>query len=588
MSKWLPKMAGLVGFLLAGCLFVVAGGAMGPNVIETTPSHGRAASSGIHKVRHVVIIMQENRSFDSYFGTYPGADGIPRKNGVPTVCVPNLLTQQCVKPYLDHHDRNSGGPHQQLSAAADVDGGKVDGFIQQALSGRRNCADVTDPACTTGAAGQRQQAATEVMGHHDGTDIPNYWAYAKNFALQDHMFEPVQSWSLPSHLAMVSGWSAACGNPSNPMSCYSSLAATPNRTPRNPTPFGWTDITYLLDKHKVSWVYYLDGGAQQRAPRRQAASRGRRRGRARRARSGQRAGVPYIWNVLPGFVDVHQDHQDNNVQNLTNFYAAAKAGTLPAVCWIVPQPADSEHPPALVSRGQSYVTSLINAVMQSPDWESSAIFLTWDDWGGFYDHVVPPTADGEGYGLRVPGLVISPYARKGYIDHQTLSFDAYLKFIEDDFLGGQRLDPQTDGRPDPRPDVREDVPILGDLVKDFDFSRVPRPPLVLPTHPRTDLIKPLPGRVRQAAPPAALAAADRPQRGGDPAALPPHPPGGAAGTHSHPPSGAVDPARPRCAAGAAPRRRGGRGMMTPVACCLSHWSTVSSRHASLRPLGRVL
>jgi phospholipase C len=128
--------------------------------------------------------------------------------------------------------------------------------------------------------------------------------------------------------------------------------------------------------------------------------------------------------------------------------------------------------------------------MKSPTRASTAIFLAWDDWGGFYDHVVPPKVDQNGYGLRVPGLVISPYARKGYIDHQVLSFDAYLKFIEDDFLGGQRLVPRTDGRPDPRPDVRENARQLGDLVKDFDFTQKPRPPLVLPTHPRTDLIEP--------------------------------------------------------------------------------------------------
>ena len=93
--------------------------------------------------------------------------------------------------------------------------------------------------------------------------------------------------------------------------------------------------------------------------------------------------------------------------------------------------------------------------MNGPEWKSTAIFVAWDDWGGFYDHVPPPTVDQNGYGLRVPGLVISPYAKRGYIDHQTLSFDAYAKFIEDDFLDGQRLDPKTDGRPDPRPDVRE-------------------------------------------------------------------------------------------------------------------------------------
>jgi phospholipase C len=147
---------------------------------------------------------------------------------------------------------------------------------------------------------------------------------------------------------------------------------------------------------------------------------------------------------------------------------------------------DSEHPPASVHQGQAYVTSLINAVMKSKDWNSTAIFLSWDDWGGFYDHVVPPRVDQNGYGLRVPGIVISPYAKKGYIDTQTLSSDAYLKFIEDDFLGGARLDPKTDGRPDPRPDVRENAAILGNLAADFNFSQKPRPPFLLPTNPPTD------------------------------------------------------------------------------------------------------
>jgi len=113
--------------------------------------------------------------------------------------------------------------------------------------------------------------------------------------------------------------------------------------------------------------------------------------------------------------------------------------------------------------------------------------LSWDDWGGFYDHVVPPVVDANGYGLRVPGLLISPYAKRGYIDHQVLSFDAYVKFIEDVFLGGQRLDPATDGRPDPRITVRENVKLLGDLAAEFDFTQAPRPPEPLPVHPRTTL-----------------------------------------------------------------------------------------------------
>jgi phospholipase C len=133
--------------------------------------------------------------------------------------------------------------------------------------------------------------------------------------------------------------------------------------------------------------------------------------------------------------------------------------------------------------GQAYVTKLVNAVMQSSAWDSSAIFITWDDWGGFYDHVPPTKVDQMGYGIRVPALMISPYSRSGYIDHQTLSFDAYLKLIEDRFLGGERLDPATLGRPDPRPVVREELAALGDLAHEFDFTQSPRKPVVLDPTP---------------------------------------------------------------------------------------------------------
>ena len=151
--------------------------------------------------------------------------------------------------------------------------------------------------------------------------------------------------------------------------------------------------------------------------------------------------------------------------------------------WITPSGPNSEHPPARVDTGQTWVTSLVNAAMGSPDWPSTAIFLSWDDWGGFYDHVAPPHVDQNGYGLRVPGIVISPWAKSGTIDHQVLSHDAYVKFIEDLFLGGRRLDPATDGRPDPRPDVRENAAQLGNLMADFDFTQTPRPALILPVSP---------------------------------------------------------------------------------------------------------
>jgi phospholipase C len=125
----------------------------------------------------------------------------------------------------------------------------------------------------------------------------------------------------------------------------------------------------------------------------------------------------------------------------------------------------------------------VNAIMRSRDWRSTAIFLAWDDWGGFYDHVEPPHVDLNGYGIRVPGLLISPWARAGLIDSQTLSFDAYLKLIEDLFLGKERLNPATMSRPDSRPTVREKVSILGNLLKDFDFTQDPIPPLILDPNP---------------------------------------------------------------------------------------------------------
>jgi phospholipase C len=411
-----------------------------------------AAPQGIQKIRHVIIIMQENRSFDSYFGVYPGADGIPMKNGVPAVCVPDPMTGKCVAPFVDHLDQNPGAPHTATDSVADIDGGKMDGFIADAEQGR----------CTSG----HKCVADEVMGYHVRSDIPNYWAYAKDFVLDERMFESVASWSFTSHLAMVSAWAAKCPNTSNPMSCTSDLMPR-DRTTNVPQPFAWTDLTWLLHAHGISWGYYLDHGAQSTT---------------------DPNGVPKLWDVMPGFTDVSQDHQGGNVQPLTAFFGQAAAGNLPAVSWIVPDQQDSEHPSALVSTGQAYVTRIINAVMSSPDWGSSAIFLAWDDWGGFYDNVVPPTVDSLGYGIRVPALVISPYARRGYIDPQTLSFDAYLKFIEDDFLGGARLDPKTDGRPDSRPDVRENLPILGNLINDFNFSQAPLPPMILNPCPPSTLV----------------------------------------------------------------------------------------------------
>ncbi len=429
------------------------------------------------RIKHIVIIMQENRSFDTYFGTYPGADGIPMQNGLPSVCSLDPQTGQCIKPFYNPNDVNSGGPHGASSAAADIDGGKMDGFVAQFRQAAKDCKghNPNTPGCVEGQT-------PDVMGWHDARQIPNYWAYAQNFVLQDKMFEPNASWSLPSHLFLVSEWSASCSRPGDPSSCTNALDG-PNLTGKKGSSlseansgkldYAWTDLTYLMHKDNVSWAYYLSNGSEPDCENDAMLCQPK----------GQSINVPGIWNPLPAFDTVKQDNQLANIQSVDNFLAAAKNGTLPDVAWVAPEEKVSEHPPAKISDGQAYVTNLINTVMQGPDWNSTVIFLTWDDWGGFYDHVVPPHVDENGYGLRVPAMVISPYSKKGFIDHQTLSFDAYTKFIEDIFMGGQRLDPATDGRPDPRPTVRENASILGDLLADFDFNQAPLPPLILSTHP---------------------------------------------------------------------------------------------------------
>jgi phospholipase C len=430
---------------------------------------------GIEKIEHVIMIIQENRSFDHYFGTYPGADGIPMEDGVPTVCAPDPRTHECIKPFHDTSDQNYGGPHNQVAHEGDVNGGKMNGFVRQQL--RRLRETGVEPWVI-------ERNVPNVMSYKERAEIPNYWAYADEYVLQDRMFASVGSWTLPVHLAIVSLWSARCTVRDDPMSCRSEIAwpdpppgwkppsADPDDPEYPPPNYAWTDLTYLLHKNDVTWGYYIheglepdceDAGPETCEPQPMLAE------------------TPAIYNPLPWFTTVRENDQLDNIQRVQNYYAAAADGTLPAVSWIVPSSELSEHPSHPASQGEAYVTSLINAAMEGPDWESTAIFLFWDDWGGFYDHVVPPKVDALGYGIRVPALVISPYAKRGYIDHQTLSFDAYAKFIEDRFLDGQRLDPETNGRPDPRPVVREEVPILGDLIDAFDFDQEPREPLILPT-----------------------------------------------------------------------------------------------------------
>ena len=462
----------IVVVVAAACTATATSSTTSVDTPTTTPS------PGLQKLEHLIFIVQENRSFDQYFGTYPGADGIPTNpDGSFTPCVPDKYDASgaCARPYVTASFDQDGGPHNHIAATADIAGGAMNGFIEAMHPAPHKCPLVpTGRRCDDylGPDGQ-----PDVMSTHDRSTIPNYWAYADDYVLQDHLFAPVDSWTLPSHLFLMSAWSAVCDDVGDPMSCQSdvNLKGKEVRWQYGEAPvYAWTDITWLLDAHGVSWRYYVGGSTCWVPP-------------CEHNRENL-FGTAYNKNPLPGFTSFggERDGYADNVPPVGDYLQAAADGELPQVSWIVPGAVNSEHPsgPGTVRDGMAYVTRLVNAAMQGPDWDSTAIFLTWDDWGGFYDHVDPPRVDAMGYGLRVPGLVISPYARKGYIDHTTLSFDSYLRLIEDRFLGGSRLDPATDGRPDSRPTVRERT--AGDLTEAFDFSQDPRRPRILQPWPWRD------------------------------------------------------------------------------------------------------
>lgn len=430
--------------------------------------------AGIMNLDHLIFIVQENRSFDHYFGTFPGADGLPRRpDGSFASCVPDPGTR-CRRPYHDTDLFDGGGPHGHESSVISVNSGKMNGFLR-ALELKGNACTRTPPAPTCSQVELGPAGTPDAMGFHTAAEIPNYWRYAREYVLHDRMFAPTDSWTLPSHLFLVSGWSATCRDLNDPMSCVSDIerpgstaADVGNRwepEEGEPRPYVWADVTWLLYKAGVNWGYFVGPGTCLAPPCQPLG--------ADTTSANQ--------NPLPGFRTIEETGQLDNIMSHTTFFEAAADGNLPAVSWVMPTQALGEHPPDDVGAGQAWVTQVVNAVMQGPpeQWMRSAIFITWDDWGGFYDHVRPPRVDINGLGLRVPSLLISPWARPGFIDHQTLSFDSYLRLIEDRFLNGRRLDPARDGWPDSRPTVRETLSIFGDLAKDFDFSQEPLEAVVL-------------------------------------------------------------------------------------------------------------
>ncbi len=422
---------GLLGALIAGSALALSAAGVGPRLQPAVPV---ALPPGLEKIEHLVFIMQENRSFDSYFGTYPGADGIP-----PGVCLPDPVGGPCVAPFHDPNAVNHGGPHGWTAAHAAIDGGKMDGFLAQAFRnvprGARPCRP-QEPNCRPGTS------PFDVMGWHDFREIPNYWNYAHLYVLQDNLFESVASYTLPSHLYMLAAQSGGyVGAPGQPL----------------PLEFSFPEITELLSSGSITWKYYVTSGAMP--------SSGDDEGIIAEVKEAIGPQIPTLVNPLPAFLRVRIDlQQRSRLVDTEEFFKDAGSGALPQVSWIVPSRPVSEHPPDSVRTGMAYVTSLVNAVMQGPDWPTSAIFIGWDDWGGFYDHVPPPVVDQFGYGIRVPGLVISPFARQGLIDHKTYSFDSWLRLIEERF----GILPMT---------MRDAM--AADMLDAFDFTQQPRPPVIL-------------------------------------------------------------------------------------------------------------
>jgi phospholipase C len=419
------------------------------------------------KIQHIIFIVQENHSFDNYFGTYPGANGFPPGLAVPLN--PGQKDSGSVAPYhLDVaqpiwivgdelppgvsdpddlgtlSDTGSQSPfpfynesivgdlnHSWEVAHAAYDNGKMDGFI---------------------AAEKR----TLTMGYYDRNDIPYYWDYADHFALDDNFFSSLMGPSFPNHLYIASGTNGPVTN-INPY--FILQGGVVNNPPPNfiwnTMSLTWSTLAQELSGANQSWVWY-DGKVNPI--------------------------TPDIWNVLPlfSYFQTHPAQLKQHVKNTRFFVSDIQTGSLPAVAWIIPgawrpptwpaacsNSATSEHPPARSDCGMDYVAYLVNQVMQSKYWQSTAIVITWDDYGGFYDHVPPPQIDAYGEGFRVPTLVVSPWAKPHFIDHTEYEFASLLRMAEVNF----------------------NLPTLGtrdaksnDMMNSFDFSQAPQPTLIEPAN----------------------------------------------------------------------------------------------------------
>jgi phospholipase C len=378
-------------------------------------------------IEHLVVLMQENHSFDNYFGTYPGAEGFP-----PDTCVPvdpfAEAKSECVAPY-HISDRPIVDPdHSVDTALLQHNRGAMDGFIY--------------------ALNARHQDGTIAMGYYDERDIPYYWNVADEYVLFDHFFSSAWGDTVWNHMFW---FSAAPGSAENHL-----------------PPDGVGDLPTIFDRLEqqgVSWKVYVRNYDPT------LTYRSHQEGGNRPA---QVSRLPLL--NIPRYLD--DPNLFSHIVDLDDYFTDLETDTLPAVSFIIPFGA-SEHPPGSVQAGQRWVKSLVSALVRSPSWFSSAFMLTYDDWGGWYDHVPPPQVDGYGYGFRVPALLVSPYAKRGYIDSTQLDFTSILKFIEENY----GLEPLTER------DAQ-----ANSIENAFDFSQPPRQPEFLSSRRGPEIKRPEPRR----------------------------------------------------------------------------------------------
>ncbi|MGH7705875.1 MAG: alkaline phosphatase family protein [Candidatus Dormibacteria bacterium] len=362
----------VLGVAAAAALEALAAVGAGPVRAAPAPRAQAVAKEAQGKIKHVFVIIQEGRSFDNYFGTYPGALGLAANTALPTsLAAPQA---QRVSPHTLAAPRTARLDDSVDVARAASDGNRMDGFV----------------AAQNAATGNGSLA----MGHYDATGIPYYWQLARSYVLADHFFSSSLGGAVSNYEYAVAAQSwpdSAAGGP----------------------PPGTQTIFSRLSGAGKSWDYFaarynLD----------------RKAGRA----AALRAQIPLL-DLPVGTSHPRKASRSAGIQDLSVLYRRLAKGGLPAVSYVV-QPGQSEHAPESVLAGETATVGLVNAIMRSRYWSSSAIFLTWSDWGGWYDGVAPPQVDGSSYGFRVPALIISPYARRGAVLHDVADFTSILRFIE--------------------------------------------------------------------------------------------------------------------------------------------------------------